>query len=95
MFHLFIILFCSFILFLDVFSLRFNIQAISRDILCYAMRTLSRCFIVGHVHDELILEVPESADLNAICEQMGRTPDWIEGILLRADGYETEFYKKD
>lgn len=71
------------------------VQAISRDILCYAMRTLSRCFIVGHVHDELILEVPESADLNAICEQMGRTPDWIEGILLRADGYETEFYKKD
>lgn len=71
------------------------VQAISRDILCYAMRTLSHCFIVGHVHDELILEVPESADLNAICEQMGRTPDWIEGILLKADGYETEFYKKD
>ena len=71
------------------------VQAISRDILCYAMRTLSHCFIVGHVHDELILEVPEAADLNAICEQMGRTPDWIEGILLRADGYETEFYKKD
>lgn len=71
------------------------VQAISRDILCHAMRTLSHCFIVGHVHDELIIETPMDADLNAICEQMGRTPTWIEGLLLRADGYETAFYKKD
>lgn len=71
------------------------VQAISRDILCHAMRTLSHCFIVGHVHDELIIETPMDADLNAICDQMGRTPDWIDGLLLRADGYETTFYKKD
>lgn len=71
------------------------VQAISRDILCHAMRTLSHCFIVGHVHDELIIETSINADLNAICEQMGRTPSWIEGLLLRADGYETAFYKKD
>jgi len=71
------------------------VQAISRDILCYAMRTLSHCFIVGHVHDELIIETPMDADLDTICKQMGRTPDWIEGLLLRADGYETAFYKKD
>lgn len=71
------------------------VQAISRDILCYAMRTLSHCSIVGHVHDELIIETPMDADLAAICEQMGRTPAWIEGLLLRADGYETAFYKKD
>lgn len=71
------------------------VQAISRDILCHAMRTLSHCFIVGHVHDELIIETPIDADLNAICEQMGRTPKWIDGLLLRADGYETAFYKKD
>lgn len=71
------------------------VQAISRDILSYAMRTLSYCFIVGHVHDELIIEAPMDASLNAICEQMGRTPAWIEGICLRADGYETSFYKKD
>lgn len=70
------------------------VQAISRDILCYAMRTLSHCFIVGHVHDELIIETPMDANLAAICEQMGRTPAWIEGLLLRADGYETSFYKK-
>lgn len=71
------------------------VQAISRDILCHAMHTLSHSFIVGHVHDELIIETPMDADLNAICEQMGRTPKWIEGLLLRADGYETAFYKKD
>ena len=70
-------------------------QAISRDILAYAMRTLSHCFIVAHVHDELIIECPKAVSLNAICDQMGRTPPWIEGLTLRADGYETMFYKKD
>ena len=70
-------------------------QAISRDILCYAMRTLSYCRICGHVHDELILEVSRDASLEAICEQMDRTPPWLPGIELRADGYECEFYKKD
>lgn len=71
------------------------VQAISRDILMYAIRTLSHCFICGHVHDELIIECSKNVSLDAICEQMGRTPPWIDGILLRADGYETEFYKKD
>lgn len=71
------------------------VQAISRDILMYAMRTLSHCFIVGHVHDELIIECSVDVSLDAICEQMGRTPPWIKGLNLRADGYETMFYKKD
>ena len=71
------------------------VQAISRDILMYAMRTLSHCFIVGHVHDELIIECNMDVSLDAVCEQMGRTPPWIEGLNLRADGYETMFYKKD
>ncbi len=70
-------------------------QAISRDILAYAMRTLSHCFIVAHVHDELIIECPKAVSLKAICDQMGRTPPWIEGLTLRADGYETMFYRKD
>lgn len=70
-------------------------QAISRDILAYAMKTLSHCFIVAHVHDELIIECPQAVSLEAICDQMGKTPPWIEGLALRADGYETMFYKKD
>ncbi len=71
------------------------VQAISRDILCYAMKTLRHCFIVGHVHDELIIECDPRVDLKVVCEQMGRSPDWMPDILLRADGYETNFYKKD
>ena len=71
------------------------VQAISRDILCFAMKTLSNYFIVGHVHDEIIIECKEDVSLNEICELMSRTPPWIPGLLLRADGYETKFYKKD
>ena len=71
------------------------VQAISRDILCYAMRALSHCAIVAHVHDELIIEATPGMSLESICEQMGRTPPWAEGLLLRADGYQTDFYKKD
>ena len=70
------------------------VQAVSRDILSYAMRTLSCCQIVGHVHDELIIECSPDVSLDAICEQMGRTPPWIPGIELRADGYECGFYQK-
>lgn len=71
------------------------VQATSRDILCYAMRTLRNCDIVAHVHDELIIEADPAVSLNAICEQMGRTPPWCPGLILRADGYTTPFYKKD
>ena len=71
------------------------VQAVSRDILCYAMKTLRHSFIVGHVHDELIIECSPNVDLNVICKQMGKSPDWMSDILLRADGYETSFYKKD
>ena len=71
------------------------VQAISRDILMFAMRTLSYCRICAHVHDELIIEIEKDASLDAICEQMGRTPPWADGLVLRADGYETAFYKKE
>jgi DNA polymerase len=70
-------------------------QAVCSDILKYSMRTLSHCFIVAHVHDELIIECRKDASLDVICQQMSRTPPWIEGLLLRADGYECEFYQKD
>lgn len=70
------------------------VQAVSRDILAYAMRTLSHCFICGHVHDELIIECSPEVSLDAVCEQMGRTPPWLPGIELRADGYECGFYQK-
>ena len=71
------------------------VQAISRDILCYAMQTLRCCSIVAHVHDELIIEADPRMSVEAVCEQMGRTPPWAPGLQLRADGYATDFYKKD
>ena len=71
------------------------VQAVSRDLLCFAMRTLSHCFIVGHVHDELIIECRPEVSLEAVCSQMSRSPDWMPDILIRGDGYETPFYKKD
>ena len=71
------------------------VQAISRDILCYAMQTLRCCSIVAHVHDELIIEADPRMSLETVCEQMGRTPPWAPGLHLRADGYATDFYKKD
>jgi DNA polymerase len=48
-----------------------------------------------HIHDEVVIEADRRMSLEAVCEQMGRTPPWAEGLQLRADGYETDFYKKD
>ena len=71
------------------------VQATARDLLFYAMKNLSRYFMVGHVHDEIILECPEDTKLEDLCQEMARTPDWANGLLLRADGYACQFYKKD
>lgn len=71
------------------------IQAIARDILLYAMQALTNYRIVAHVHDEVIIECQKDVSVNTICEQMSRTPPWAEGLLLRADGYECQFYMKD
>lgn len=71
------------------------VQGVARDILCFAMKNLRDRFIVGHVHDELIIEVPKDANVQEIRDIMGQTPDWMPGLLLRADGYECMFYQKD
>ena len=71
------------------------VQATARDILCHAMKTLRCCSIVMHIHDELVIEAEPRMSLDAVCEQMGRIPPWAKGLLLRADGYATPFYKKD
>lgn len=71
------------------------VQATSRDILMYAMKTFRCCSIVAHVHDELIIEADPKMSLEVLCEQMARVPPWAEGLILRADGYVCDFYKKD
>ncbi|MBO6292890.1 MAG: DNA polymerase, partial [Selenomonas sp.] len=70
-------------------------QAVARDVLCYAMQTLGDERIVMHVHDEIIIEAEPELSLEEVCEKMGRTPPWARGLILRADGYECQYYKKD
>jgi DNA polymerase len=71
------------------------VQATSRDILCNSMKTLRCCAICMHIHDELVIEADPRVSLAALCEQMGRVPSWADGLVLRADGYVCDFYKKD
>ena len=70
------------------------VQATSRDLLMNAIKTLRCSSIVAHVHDEVIIEADPSMTLEALCEQMARIPPWAKGLLLRADGYVCDFYKK-
>jgi DNA polymerase len=71
------------------------VQAISRDLLCYALQNLRHCSIVMHIHDEIVIEADHRMSPAAICQQMSRTPPWAPGLLLRADGYECSFYHKE
>lgn len=71
------------------------VQAVSRDILDAAMMRLQDYRICGHVHDELIIEAPPETSLEEICAVMGRTPEWLPGIELRADGNRCGFYRKE
>ena len=71
------------------------VQAISRDILMYALQNLSDYNIVAHVHDEIIIEAPENTKLEDICGTMSQAPYWAKGLILTADGYTCDFYMKD
>ena len=71
------------------------VQATARDILMFAMKNLRHRSIVMHIHDELVIEAESDLSLDAVFNQMGKTPPWAEGLCLRADGYSTPFYKKD
>ena len=71
------------------------VQAISRDILMYAMMALRNYSIVAHVHDEVIIEADPRMTIDTVCKQMSRVPPWAKGLLLDADGYECDFYKKE
>ncbi|MHA2843676.1 DNA polymerase [Streptococcus agalactiae] len=71
------------------------VQAISRDILAYSMKQLQESKIVGHVHDEVIIECDQDQSLEEISSLMGIAPNWMSDINLRADGYECLFYQKD
>lgn len=74
------------------------VQATARDILAESMQRLHRAGyeITMHIHDEVVLEVPNGqSSVEEVCKIMGQTPQWAEGLCLRADGYECQFYKKE
>lgn len=72
------------------------VQGISRDLLLNAMKQVGPdARICMHIHDELVIEADSSVKLDDICKKMAQVPEWAEGLLLRADGYETKFYLKD
>ncbi len=73
------------------------VQAIARDCLAVAMQRLEAAGfrIVFHVHDECIIDAQKGASLEEACAVMGQPIPWAEGLLLRADGFVSEFYKKD
>lgn len=74
------------------------VQATARDVLAEAMLRLEKkgFDIVCHIHDEVVLEVPEgSSSVEEVNEIMAVCPDWCEGLPLKAAGFESPFYKKD
>ena len=70
------------------------VQAVARDLLMFSMQTLSHCFIVGHIHDEMMIEADRRMPLEAVCRQMSQTPEWAKGLLLRADEDTCRWYRK-
>lgn len=73
------------------------VQAYARDCLAVALLRLDEAgySITFHVHDEIIVEAPEGSRWEDMAEIMGRPIDWAPGLLLRGDGYSTNFYMKD
>jgi len=70
-------------------------QAVARDILYYALSAFRSSDVVMHIHDEIVIEADQHISLEAVCEQMSRVPPWANGLPLRADGYECDFYQKN
>lgn len=73
------------------------VQAIARDCLAVSLRRLKKAGydVVMHIHDEVVIECPEDTDMKAVCEIMGQKIDWAEGLQLKAEAFESKFYKKD
>ena len=71
------------------------VQAISRDLLSFAMKQERCSDIVMHVHDEMVIEADHDMSTKILCEKMSRTPPWAKGLILCADGYDCPFYKKE
>ena len=72
-------------------------QAIARDCLAESLLRIKNAGYktVMHIHDETVNEVEESVTVDELCDIMGQDIDWAPGLILRADGFESCYYKKD
>ena len=71
------------------------VQATARDILCNSIHNLKAYDIVMHIHDEVVIEASLDTKLDEVTSLMSKSPSWVNDLLLRADGYECDFYQKD
>ena len=71
------------------------VQATARDILCNSIHNLKAYDIVMHIHDEVVIEASLNTKLEEVTSLMSKSPSWASDLLLRADGYECNFYQKD
>lgn len=71
------------------------VQAISRDLLCHAMKNLRDYPIIMHIHDEIVIEADMEISVQSICDLMSQTPPWAKGLLMKAEGSQFGFYQKD
>ena len=71
------------------------VQATARDILCNSIHNLQNFEIVMHIHDEVVIEATKDTKLEDVTNLMSKSPSWAKDLLLRADGYECDFYQKD
>ena len=70
------------------------VQATARDLLVFAMKNMNLP-IVMHIHDEIVVEVAPHVTLESVMQTMSIVPSWGKGLILNADAFECEFYKKD
>lgn len=69
-------------------------QAIARDLLVFAMKNINLP-IVMHIHDEVVIDAPKEIKVEEVVKKMTIVPSWGKGLILNADGYECDFYRKD
>lgn len=72
-------------------------QAVARDLLAHAIGLLENAGhrTVMHIHDEVVVEAPDTTTITEVCDLMARNPTWAPDIPLTADGYECTSYRKD
>lgn len=75
------------------------VQAIARDCLTETLLRLNARYpnspVVMHIHDEVVMDAEMDVTVDEICDLMAEPIPWAPGLLLKAAGFESEWYMKD